>query len=138
MKMQENKKGFTLLELMVALSIFLVLVAISGNFIINGMQLKRSSYARISATEEAQKLIKNFMGEIRNASPSDSGDYALDLVGDFELSFYSNFNNDSQVERLRYFLDGNDFKRGVIVPVEIDRDAYLRVARRDIFAQKNL
>jgi len=117
MKIITNKNsGFTLIELMVALSIFIALTIISGNFVINGMQLRRKAYARISATEEAQRVIRKMMREIRNSTQSDRGDYNLDIVIPQEFSFYSNIDDDIQVEKVRYFLDGANLMRGVINP----------------------
>ncbi len=110
------KAGFTLIELIVALGIFIVLITISGNFIMKGFQLKKQTYARLSATEEAQKVIRNMMHEIRNSTQSDSGDYNLATVSFQEFSFYSNVDDDENIEKVRYFLNGTDFMRGVIDP----------------------
>jgi hypothetical protein len=40
----------------------------------------------------------------------------IEKAADYEFIFYSNIDNDSAVERVRYFLEGSNFKKGVIKP----------------------
>jgi len=52
--------------------------------------------------------------EIRGASYSDTGAYPVVSADNMEFIFYSDTDRDNSIERVRYFLDGTDFKRGKI------------------------
>lgn len=138
----KNKKGFTLIELLVAMSIFIVLLLLAANFVSRGLQAKRKSSAKIVATEEAQRSLRDITKEIRKSIQSDRGDYNLDLVNEQELSFYSDINDDGSAEKVRYFLDSTNFKKGVIEainnpPEYIPANETIKIAARYINNQSD-
>ena len=49
----------------------------------------------------------------RSALPGDTGAYALESANDFEFIFYTDYDRDLAVEKVRYFLDGSNFNKGV-------------------------
>lgn len=118
MKKSEKKlsDGFTFLEVVIGLGI---VMAILGAVV--GIQIMvRNSYEFTFNTsitvEHANTVSGQMVRIIRNARAADNGAYTLDTVGDQELILYSNIDNDPQTERVRYFLDGTELKRGVIEP----------------------
>ena len=54
--------------------------------------------------------------EIREARGGDDGSYIIEKADDFEFIFYSDIDKDELTERVRYFIEGTDFKKEVIKP----------------------
>lgn len=70
----------------------------------------------LTAQDEARRALKVISAEIRTASPSSLGAYALVQTATSSFGFYSNIDDDSFKERVRYFLDGAILKKVVIKP----------------------
>ena len=117
MKLSKDNKGFTLVEMLVYILIFSSLVFMSSDFIINGFRSTTYGIEQEEATKIAKKTVDYMILEIREAKRSNRGDYLLDDVSSQSFSFYSDIDSDSNVEKIRYFLDGDLLKRGVIEPV---------------------
>lgn len=111
-----KQKGLTLIETVVFLAIFVfALTALSG-FLIYFYRVQGFSLAQASAIDSARQGVSQMTKEIREAIQSDSGAYLLESCQDFELIFYSDIDKDEQVERVRYFLEDEQLKKGVIKP----------------------
>lgn len=116
--MKTNKlSGFTLIELIITTAIL--------SFFISGLvafdRLLSESQTLISQSSEsfneANIGVEAMIKEMRNAKYSDNGAYPISLVEDQQIVFYSNIDNDPDVEKIRYFVENNELKRGVINPV---------------------
>lgn len=108
--------GFTLNEILVALSIVVLIGLAALSF-----ERKIFSYNTImsnslTAQGEARRALKIMSAEIRSASPSSAGAYALSQTATSSFAFYSNIDDDSLIERVRYFLSGSTLKKGIIKP----------------------
>lgn len=110
-------KGFTLVEVLVTLSIFVVLVfGVSGminDIFINSNQQLLS----MDNIDQARSALAKFTNEIRNATTGSDGSYALNLADDSQIIFYSSFKtSDATIARIRYYIADNTLYRGVIFP----------------------
>ena len=108
--------GFTLLEVMISLGIVaIILVAFIGIQILvrQSYQFSFNTYVTVN---RANSVTEQLVRTIRRARAADNGAYALEVFNDQELAFYADIDNDSQAERVRYFLEGEELKRGVIEP----------------------
>lgn len=113
----KNKNlGLTLLEVIFYLGIFMLATFIITAFITRSYTTLRFGNELNMAIRSAQKGIDTMVKEIREAKTGDNGAYALVYAGDQEFIFYSDINEDSATERVRYFLQGTDFIKGVIEP----------------------
>jgi len=79
--------------------------------------LNRITSDSLTAQDETRRALKTMSAEIRTASPSSLGAYALAQSATSSFTFYSNIDGDSFKERVRYFLDGTTLKKGVIKPI---------------------
>ncbi len=109
-------KGYTLPEIVITVTILTVIVGAIGAFQSNIFSLNRVIQTGINNQYEAKKIIKPFVNEVRGAVSSQGGAYPIEQAGTSTLIFYSNIDEDQKIERVRYFLDGNIFKKGVIKP----------------------
>lgn len=62
------KKGFTIIELMVAMTIFIVVISISSGVFINSLKTQRAVLALMAANDNASLTIEQISREIRTGS----------------------------------------------------------------------
>ena len=112
----KNSVGFTLLETFVMIGV--------SSFALSAVTLSTIYFYRtnINAIEQAFALqrartgIFEMVRVIREASFSEEGSFPVVAIAQNEFIFYSDFNHDGLVERVRYFLEDGFLKQGVIVP----------------------
>lgn len=132
-----NNKGFTLIEILIAMSIFTGLAILLSNFqkdiFINNTFIKNS----LVAESEARGALKRAIAELRAASPANNGLYPIALADKNSLTFFSDIDRDGLRERVRYFVATSSLKRGVTKPTGSpyaynDANETLSVAVHDI------
>lgn len=114
--MMNLNRSFTIIETIVTVAIiFIALGAISGSVI---TLYRTHGYTReqSQAIAEARRGVETMVKEIREARGGDDGSYIIEKADDFEFIFYSDIDKDEATERVRYFVQGTDFKKGVIDP----------------------
>lgn len=116
MKKISDNSGLSLLEVLVAMAIFIAATVSVLTFINQGFFIQNFSLEQTIAIQEAKRGVDVMVREIREAQPADTGAYPIVEADDQQLIFYGDFDKDSAVERVRYFLDGSEFKKGVIEP----------------------
>lgn len=114
MKRHTLQSGFGLLELLVAIFIVSLIGVGVSRF---QSTLFREFYrwqAALRADGEARSALKNLLTELRSAGPADNGAYALQVAGPTELVFFSDGNRDGRREQIRYRVEGESLRRGVV------------------------
>ena len=108
--------GLTLVELLVTLAIFVL--AIFGITLLAKMGISYYNfvYNQAEIVEQMQKSVTLIVREIREMKQADSGAFAVAETGDNQFIFYSDIDEAADVERIRYFKDGECLKRGIIKP----------------------
>lgn len=114
------KKGFTLIEILVAMGIFTGLAVLVSTFgkdiFVNNTFIQNS----LVVESEARGALKRAIAELRAASPSSNGLYPLAVADKNTITFFSDIDKDGLRERVRYFVatstSSSSFKRGVIKP----------------------
>lgn len=100
------KKGFTLIEALVSISVFVLAMGAVTAAI---LQLYRTQFYTIrqaDAVNEARKGIETLTKEIREGTTGADGAYVLAKTNDNEFTFFSDVDDDGVVERIRYFRGG--------------------------------
>lgn len=110
------KSGFSVVEVLVGIFILTLIGFAIYSFQKDIFSLNRIILGNLTAQGEARRAIKSMSAEIRTASPSSLGAYALSQTATSSFIFYSNIDSDSFKERVRYFIDGTTLKKGVIKP----------------------
>jgi len=113
---QDSKSGFTIIEVLVSIFIFTLIGLAVYSFQHNVFSLNKIISDSLAAQDEARRAFKTMNAEIRTASPSSLGAYALSETATSSFIFYSNIDDDFYKERVRYFLQGATLKKGVIKP----------------------
>ena len=111
-----SKSGFFVIEVLVGIFIILLIGLAVYSFQKDIFSLNRTISGSLAAQDETRRALKSMSAEIRTASPSSLGAYALSQIATSSFTFYSNIDGDSFKERVRYFTDGSTLKKGVIKP----------------------
>lgn len=109
-----TNRGFTLLEVLVLVAVLIMIViaiVASTRYVYRG---QRFAFEQADATRSARAGIEQAVRDIREASFADNGAYPVFSMATSTITFYSDFDNDQSAERVRYFLDGTDLKKGVV------------------------
>ena len=108
--------GFTLIEIVITTSIISLIVVGIYNFIQQSNLTQTYVSEQSSAIAEARDGIDLFAKELREASDADTGAYPIELATENEIIFYSDVDADALTERIHYYLDSSQLKKGVIEP----------------------
>lgn len=108
MKFSNYKLGFTLIETIVTVAIFIFALGAVATFIIMGYRGQAYTLEQSSAINEARRGIETMVKELREARIGDDGSYSIAKAEDYEIIFYSDIDKDGATERVRYFIYGSD------------------------------
>lgn len=115
---QKNKlrNGFTLIEVLVVSGITVLLAGglLSLQYIFGQTQVQ--VMRNYTTVDEANNGISTMVRELRNLQVADNGAYPLERALDHEIIFYSDYDFDGDAERIRYYINGTQFIKGVIEP----------------------
>jgi prepilin-type N-terminal cleavage/methylation domain-containing protein len=114
--MNKYKSGFTLIEIIIALAIFVIIAAVVVSFLIYYLRSYSFSFDENQAVSRAQFGMTTMLKEIREARISEDGAWPLITLNDQEFAFYSDITNDGLADKVRYFIDTDQLKKGVIEP----------------------
>ena len=115
-KKYKKSSGFTLLETVVYIVLFgMIFIAIS-DAILTFYQSNRYTLEQMTQLDSARRGVAGLVGGVREADYSESGSYPIEAVAANSITYYADYDDDGVVERMRYFLSGNDFRRGVVEP----------------------
>lgn len=112
----KNIKGFTLVETLISIAIIVIIGFAISSFERDIFFLNNSLQTNLSAQIDARRVLRTIIRELRSASPSSLGSYTINQAGTSTLVFYTNVDTDTLKERVRYFLEGDELRRGVIKP----------------------
>jgi type II secretory pathway pseudopilin PulG len=110
------ERGMTLIETVVwvavTLSAMLTIVTSVQYF------YRTNNYAveQAAAVSSAQRGIESMVKTMREASYSSNGAYPVIAISTSSVAFYADVDTDPFIERLRFFLEGDSLKRGLIDP----------------------
>lgn len=112
----KKQKGFTLLEIIIAMFLFSVIVALVAGFSVYFFRNYSFSFEEQQVVGQAQGALTQMVREIRRIRNGDNGSWPLITTDDTNFVFYADVTGDGRTDRVRYFLQGTDLKRGVIEP----------------------
>ncbi len=100
-----HKKGFSLIELMVMLFAMVLISSAATTTMIKTYRNSRYTIQYTRAVQDAQQSIAIMVSDLREAKFSDNGSYPLDDMGANSVVFYTDLDQDSSVERVRYSIE---------------------------------
>ena len=115
---QAKESGFTLIEILISVILLTILAGavLSIQFIISQNQV--SVFQNYLTVEDSNSVVSIFARELRNAKEADDGSFPLVTLSDQEIIFYSDYDFDGEVERIRYTLTGTSLTKATIEPTD--------------------
>ncbi len=111
-----NKKGFTMLELLVALGISSLIMMSVAWLVIHGFRYNGIIWEQLKTQSDGRRVLREVVDVVRKAEQSSIGSYSIANAGAYDLTVYANVDSDSYREKVRFWLDGTTLKRNIIKP----------------------
>lgn len=111
-----SQKGITLIELLVVISIIAIVSGALTTFILDNYRFQSFTLTEGESYGEAQRAVDKMKREIRGAVQGENGAFTIANAEDQALTIYTDYDFDGRIERIRYFVTGTTFSRGVIEP----------------------
>ncbi len=111
-----NNHGFTLIEVLVSISIFALIVGATVEIYLFARNANDIVWEQLKTQNEGRKVIQDFTNELRTATASSIGAYSIESAAGNHITFYSDFYKDTFRERIRYFMSSTTLRRGIIKP----------------------
>jgi prepilin-type N-terminal cleavage/methylation domain-containing protein len=109
-------RAFTIIETLVVIAVFALAFGAAWAFIALGYKTQGYAWQQSLAIREAQRGVESMVQDIRKAEGGEDGSYIIETAEDFQFIFFSDIDRDGKAERVRYFVDGTDFNKGIIEP----------------------
>ena len=109
-----NNKGFTLVEVLISIAIFVGIAFIIGTFMKSIFDYQLLFTQQLSAQQEIEQTFATMVPELRSMVPSALGGYAIGSVSTSSIVFYGDVNGDGVSDQIRYFLNGTTLEKGII------------------------
>lgn len=103
--MKKPHKGFTLIETLVAIFLFTLMFGVLSALIVYTYGLKNYAFEQAQAVGDARRIVEQMTREMREATTGADGAYVLERADEYEIVFFSDIDQDDEVERVRYFIN---------------------------------
>ncbi len=116
MKKISAQRGVTLVEVLVALGIFVMIYLTVTNFQLFIFRGNKTAFDSIQSAQDARAILAVMVRELRSVKPGNNGSYPIALTSTSSVTFFSDIDADGLQEQVRYFLATTTLKKGVIKP----------------------
>ncbi len=116
--MRYTLRAMTLVELMVAIAVILISMEGFTYLFLKTWDTNKFILEEGMASVAASRATNQIVIELRGVQQSENGSYPIVTADDFDLTLYSDIDNDDVIERIHYFLDdpNDQLKLGVTEP----------------------
>ena len=113
-----NKKlgGITFVETVVVIAITSIVTLGTSLFFVKMWSANHFIIKSGIASFIASRAVEDAVNTMRKAQQAQNGAFPIELADDHEFVFYADYDDDDVVERIRYFVEDNTFKMGIIEP----------------------
>lgn len=104
-------RGMSIIEVVVSVSIIAIIMVVISQSVIYFYRANRVTFEESYQIRSAQKGMEVLVRDVREASYGDNGAYPLGVIGTSTLTFYSDIDRSSPIERITYKLTGTTLTR---------------------------
>ena len=90
----KNKKGFTLVEVLVSIAIFILIMLAVTKFQVSIFQSNKYTSDVITSAQDARSILRTMVQELRSAKSGSNGSYPIVQTATSSITFYSDINSD--------------------------------------------
>ncbi len=116
LSLQNLKRGFSLVEVIITISIFSVLSLAVSSTIVLFYKSNEERVAQSAEVQSASRALKSAVRDFREATYADNGSFPITEASAHEVTFYSDIDKDDSEELVTYVLDGTNLMREVTNP----------------------
>lgn len=124
--MEKNKKGLSLVEMIIAIGIFVIGMVAFTLLFTRGWKNNAFIMEEGQASFAASRGVDSIVEELRRARQGDDGSYIIKSADSNDLIIYIDIDRDGATEKVHYFLDeaNKKLKKGVAEPIAGDPITY--------------
>ncbi len=111
-----HTRGMTMIEVTVVIGILAIVSLGASWLLISGIRSNDVIWEQLTKQAEGRSVLHQIVNDVRKAEESSVGSYPIVTAEDNELTVYANIDSDSLRERIRFWIDGEILKRGIIKP----------------------
>lgn len=116
LRFRSAEHGLTLIETLIAVALIGLMIPAIIAFLWGGFNLNRRAQGAMLNQQNARRIIDNIKRNLREVTTGSGNQYPLDSCEALEFVFYADIDENESVEKIRYFLSGEDFKVGITAP----------------------
>ncbi len=116
MKKRNSYRGTSLLEVSVVVGIMSIIIVGAASFLIFSFRNQTILNDQLLGQKEARRIILEIVNTARTAETSSIGAFPISEASTSSLTFYANIDKDVLRERIHYWVQGTELKRGVLKP----------------------
>lgn len=111
-----HKRGMTMAEVIIAISIFLIIIGTVYAFEVNTFSYNKTISVALNTAQDAQVILRTLSYELRTMVPGANGSYPLVAAGTSTITFFADIDKNGLPEQIRYYMNGTSMMRGTISP----------------------
>ena len=116
MKAMAHTRGMTMIEATVWIGVFTSAMLALTTSVLYFYRTSNYTIQQSTATASAQRGIDSMVRTIREASYASNGAYPVVSLAENDFRFYADVDSDLGIERVRYYLSGEQLFKGIIEP----------------------
>jgi len=110
------RKGFTLIELIIGVGIFVLIAIPTSDMLIHGFRYNAIIWEQLTTQNDGRRALREVVDIVRKTEQSSLGAFSVAAASSYDLTVYANVDSDSLREKVRFWLDGTTLKKNVIKP----------------------
>jgi len=100
----------------VVIAILGIIMVSVGSFSVGIIKNNKYSQDALSSAQDARTILRTIVKELRSASRSNNGSYAIITAATNTISFYSDADGNGVKDQIRYYISTSTLRKGVITP----------------------
>lgn len=116
LSLEKNKKGITILEMLIAITIFAIGIEGFSILLVNTWKNNSYTYEMGQSSMAVSQGVNKIVNYVRGARQADNGAYPISSANENDLVIYGDYDKDNVTERLHFYKNGQNILMGVRDP----------------------